>query len=185
MKAFDRTLQRWRINQVSPHIPLGARVLDIGCSDGELFEQVPGIIDGVGIDPLLTPKTDVRYKLVRGWFPDELPNDHPFDVIALLAVLEHIPPDKQEEFAHQCAARLKPHGRLVVTVPSPLVDHILHFLRLIRVVDGMAMEQHYGFDATLAGRLFERAGLRLVRHKRFELGLNHTYVFENPSDAGD
>src|SRR5205814_5880341 len=94
VKGLDRVLQRWRIAVAAPWIPPGARVLDIGCADGALFDVLRGrIAGGVGIDPDAPagqPRTGVR--LVRGLFPADAPDER-FDVITMLAVIEHLPSD--------------------------------------------------------------------------------------------
>src|SRR5262245_14937041 len=97
MKFLDRLLQRWRIRKARPYITTGSRVLDVGCADGELFRCVPGLGEGVGVDPDLSePFVALPHAvLLRGFFPQALPDDRPFDVITLLAVLEHVPPDRQ------------------------------------------------------------------------------------------
>ena len=93
MTGLDRFLQRWRIAKAAPHIPNGARVLDIGSSDGALFAQLGNRISaGVGIDPTLKSNTTVSgHPLIAGFFPAGMPDSQPFDVITMLAVLEHFP----------------------------------------------------------------------------------------------
>ncbi len=179
MKAIDRLLQRWRIAKAKPWIRPGSRVLDIGCHHGELFEQLGDRIgEGVGIDPHLpAPVNGSRFRLLPGMFPAALGDDPaPFDAITLLAVLEHIPEAAQEPFARECARALAPGGVLVITVPSPLVDKILTVLTALRLIDGMSLEEHHGFDPTTSPRLFEEHGLSLVAARRFQLGLNHLFV---------
>lgn len=182
MKPLDRWLQDRRFDKVRPYVQLGDRVLDIGTSDGAMFDFLKEVTDGVGIDPHLqssTPREGIT--LVRGFFPVDLPDQRPFDVIALLAVLEHIPPQEQHELAEGCFRMLKPGGRLVLTVPSPLVDNVLAMLRLFRLIDGMSLEEHYGFNPKQTPQLFQSAGLKLTRWSRFQLGLNHLFVFAKPS----
>jgi 2-polyprenyl-3-methyl-5-hydroxy-6-metoxy-1,4-benzoquinol methylase len=121
---------------------------------------------------------------VRGLFPQDLPDHSPFDVISMLAVLEHIPPDGQGAIARSCLEHLKPGGHVVITVPSPQADLVLDTLRFLRIIDGMALEQHYGFKPHETTGLFEGAGLRLVKKRRFQLGFNNLFVFqksESPS----
>jgi SAM-dependent methyltransferase len=180
MLPIDRMLQWWRISKARPYITPGARVLDIGCADGELFRRAPAINDGVGVDPDL-PQPSVQLAnavLLKGLFPQALPDDRPFDVITLLAVLEHVPPEAQRLLAEQCARYLKPNGHLIITVPSPSVDGILTVLRFLRVIHGMALEQHYGFEPGQTPGLFEVGGMELVKATTFQWQLNNLFVFK-------
>ena len=184
MKALDVLLQNWRIDKARPYVAPGARVLDIGCDDGALFRRFAELIgEGVGIDDdLAAPVRSDRYHLIPGHFPQDLEDGRPFDVIALLAVLEHVPEERQHGLAEACAKHLVPGGHLVVTTPSPLVDPILDALKLLRLIDGMALEEHYGFEPAQTPGIFERAGLVLVKARRFQLGLNNLFVFEKPTE---
>lgn len=182
MKPVDRLLQRWRIAKVRPYIPCGARVLDIGCADGALFEQLgPYIGGGIGIDPDLEHAVDKScYSLISGWFPDDLPDARPFDVITMLAVVEHLLPDYLARLVQDCARFLKPEGRLVVTVPSLATDKILDLLKFLHIIDGMSLEEHHGFDPSEVSSIFSVSGLGLIKRKKFQLGLNNLFVFEKP-----
>ena len=180
MKDLDRLLQRWRIAKVSPFIPSGGRILDIGCGDGALFKRLHGRIgEGVGVDPTLTaPVQAERYRLLPGYFPAALPDGRAFDAITLLAVLEHIPICEQPAFAAECARLLEPGGVMLITVPSPAVDRILGVLKALRLIDGMSLEEHYGFDPRQTSAVFSVPGLILAKSATFQLGLNHLFVFK-------
>jgi 2-polyprenyl-3-methyl-5-hydroxy-6-metoxy-1,4-benzoquinol methylase len=186
MKPLDRRLQRWRIAQAAPFIPDGSRVLDIGCHDGALFRQLASRLGaGVGVDPLAddTVALGAEFRLVRGAFPDALPGGDLFDVVTCLAVLEHVPASEQRAFVAECGARLKPGGRLIITVPAPAVDGILRWLLRLRLVEGMSLEQHHGFDPEQTLALAAAAGLERVTRRRFQLGLNNLFVFRRPPPA--
>jgi 2-polyprenyl-3-methyl-5-hydroxy-6-metoxy-1,4-benzoquinol methylase len=180
MKALDRFLQRWRVAKVRPFIPLGARVLDIGCEDGLLFRLCGNQIhQGIGLDPILaSPIKEGRFELLPGRFPESLPETEPFDVITMLAVLEHIPESLQREFAENCGLRLKPGGLLLITTPAPQVDRILTLLLALRLIDGMSLEEHHGFDPLKTPSIFSMAGLTLVKSAKFQWGLNNLFVFK-------
>ena len=180
MTPVDRWLQRWRISKARHYIPLGARVLDVGCSEGELFRQLSDRVgDGVGVDPLLRePVDDTGYRLLPGTFPDALAaDDELFDVITLLAVLEHIPSDQQTQLVAELHGHLEPGGAVVITVPAPFVDRILTVLRGLRLIHGMSLEEHYGFEPAHVPALFEERGFALEASSTFQFGLNHLFVF--------
>ena len=86
MTYIDLKLQSWRIAKARPYLKSGARVLDIGSADGELFKQVKDLAgDSLGIDPTL--KNDIRMAgrlLVAGFFPKDVPTVEPFDAITSL-----------------------------------------------------------------------------------------------------
>ncbi len=181
MKWLDYRLQWERTRRVAPYVAQGARVLDIACADGALFRVLGDRAgSGVGIDLDPVPPTTAKYQYVQGSFPSALPTGEAFDVVAALAVLEHIPEKDQPGFAAGCARALRSGGHLVVTVPSSRVDDLLRVLKAVRVVDGMRDDQHYGFDPNRAIAMFEKAGLVLERHSRFQLGLNNLFVFRKP-----
>lgn len=183
MKPFDKLLRNWRISKAAPYVKPGARVLDIGSADGALFQRFERTMDeGIGIDSgLPAPVSGPNWRLVKGWFPEDLPATEPFDLITMLAVLEHIPPAEQSRLARECADRLKPGGHLVITVPSTLVDPIVDTLVRLRLMRAVGIEQHWGFDPTTTPDLFAPAGLEVAKAKRFQLGLNNLFVLRKPA----
>ena len=177
-------MQNWRIRKAIPYIGKDQLVLDIGSADGALFKHpdvARRVAGGIGIDPDAASITTEKFRMVRGSFPDDLPVDQRFGTITMLAVLEHIPTDLQPGVARSCFDRTLPGGRLIITVPGPMVDRILHALRAVRLLDGMSVEQHYGFDPSRTVPLFEDAGFTLAAAKKFQLGVNHLYVFAKVS----
>jgi 2-polyprenyl-3-methyl-5-hydroxy-6-metoxy-1,4-benzoquinol methylase len=182
MKSTDRLLQRWRIAKVAKEIRPGARVLDIGSADGALFTKLGGRIGpgSLGVDPTLRRLHVVNgCRLLPGTFPEAIPpGTEPFDVVTMLAVLEHFPPEAYEALRTGCEQFLKPGGKLLITVPSPQVDKILALLQFLRLVDGMSLEEHHGYDVSITPDLFPPPTFKLVRRKTFQLGLNNLFVFE-------
>ena len=180
MKQVDRWLQQWRTAKALPFLDRGARVLDIGCGEGELLRRVAGLAEGsIGVDPTL-PQAAHRgaFRLVRGVFPDDVPaNAGPFDAITMLAVLEHLPEADHETLAAGAYRLLKPGGRVIITVPAAAVDHILAVLKTLRVIDGMSLEEHHGYDVNSTARIFAPPRFALEVRRRFQLGLNNLFVF--------
>ena len=61
-----------------------------------------------------------------------------------------------------------------------MVDTILDVLAFLKLIDGMSLEQHYGFEPGDTPGIFE--GLLELRVDRsFQLGLNRLFVFEKPT----
>ena len=181
MKMIDRWLQSWRERKVRVWLKPDARVLDIGCHQGEFLEKLGDAIGfSAGLDPLATPRETPRYRIVAKSFAE--PVDFPagsFDAIILLATLEHIR-DKMP-LAREARRLLAPGGRLIMTVPSPRVDDIVHTLVRLGLADGMSLEEHHGFKPADTRAIFETAGLELEAHQTFQLGLNHLFVFRQPT----
>ncbi len=178
MRFGDRFLQQWRIRVAESWIPDGSRVLDIGCYNGEFLQYMGNrIVDSIGIDPLAPEIKTENYVLLKSTFnpPTNFVSDS-FDAIVILATMEHIlDPDS---IAMECARILRPAGRVIVTVPSPLVDQIIDILVRIRILDGMSMEEHHGFQPSQIPHIFHKASLSLLTWRRFQLGLNNLFVFE-------
>jgi 2-polyprenyl-3-methyl-5-hydroxy-6-metoxy-1,4-benzoquinol methylase len=179
VKAGDTVLQSWRVSKAARHIPSGARVLDVGCGDGALFRMLGDRIEsGVGIDAEAVPDDYGPFRFVRGLAPEALPQGSTYDTITLLAVLEHIPRNAQSELAAACRMQLRPGGRVICTVPSPRVDRMIHLGQRLRILDGIAHHEHYGFGPEETTRVFTEHGFQLMVSQRFQLGLNNLFVFE-------
>jgi len=134
-------------------------------------------VDYVGIDPYCpAPGSHDRRRLIRGSFPDDLEDPGPFDGVACLATLEHVPLRLMVDFGEACLRLLGPGGRMVLTIPSPAVDPLLGLLRALRLLDGMSVEQHQGSRVETVLSILCGLGFRQVHHKRFQGGLNHLVV---------
>jgi SAM-dependent methyltransferase len=180
LKPLDRLLQRWRIAKALPWVRDGDRLLDVGCFDPALLRRVRGrVARAVGIDPLAKPARSGTVEVLCGQLPGDSPfDDGSFDCITMLAVLEHIP--QREALARECFRLLAAGGRVVITVPRPSVDRVLAVLLTLRLIKGMSLEQHEGYDVECTVPIFEAAGFRLVKRSAFQLGLNMLFVFEKP-----
>lgn len=180
MKALDKYLQSVRIAKAKKFIRKNNSVLDIGSVDGVMFDAWKGYIGkGVGVDPTL--KSNIikeNYTLYAGYFPEACPQNETFDAITLLAVLEHIPTAEQDKLSRSCHQFLKPGGKLIITVPSPQVDIILEILTKLHLIDGMSLEEHYGFEPKHTPQIFSEPRFKLIHKSSFQLGLNNLFVFE-------
>jgi SAM-dependent methyltransferase len=180
MSFFGRIIQRWRDRVVRPWIPVGARVLDIGCQRGEFLRSLGDSIGpSVGLDPLAPPETNARYSLVPEAFREPAPfPDAAFDVVVMLATLKQIP--EKDPLVRECFRLLRPGGRVVLTLPSPWLAGLVALLARLCCPSRAAPEGRPGADPRSVPPLFARHGFALETWHRFQLGMNHLFVFRKP-----
>ncbi len=183
MKVLDKFIRFWRVTVALKYCPeIMNNVFDIGCDDGCLLKRLSDITKKQdGIDPRLnTDLVSSSMKLKKGYFPsaiEEFQMQGGYDAIFALAVFEHFTEKDIQESAIVISSMLSPKGRLIITVPQPFVDKILDALIFLRLIEGQALEEHHGFEPDELVTYFSSA-LRLVKRKKFQLGLNNVFIFE-------
>ncbi len=177
-RPLDEMLEFLRFTKVSPYIPQGATLLDIGAGDGNFLRYLNGHLQSaVGIDSHLTQCVNFgSFCLVPGYFPHDFQADTTFDVITMMAVAEHIPMDVYPAVAKACWEYLKPHGLLIITVQHPRVEGLLNLLKSIRIVEGFSMHEHYGFNPECLPKIFYR--LKILKRECWGFGCNNLFIFK-------
>jgi SAM-dependent methyltransferase len=124
-----------RLEQLGPL--RGLRVLDVGCANGWFLEAAKARGAHVhGIEPQDSHVAVARsagLTVDHGFFPRDLQNTGPFDVIAFNDVFEHLPAPDQA--IGDVERLLKPGGLAVINLPSS--DGFL--FRISRVLDALGM----------------------------------------------
>lgn len=57
----------------------------------------------------------------------------------------------------------------------PRVDKILDALKFFRIIKGLSLEEHYGFDPECLPEIFNR--WTLLKKERWEPGCNYLFIF--------
>jgi SAM-dependent methyltransferase len=180
---LTRRVGEARLAAALPHVPPGARVLDLGCGLTDLPRRLPSYVgcdrnpDVLAAQREKFPKRDFfEWDIGRGAAPTALQARAPFEAILLLAVLEHVA--EPGAVLSRAAALLAPSGRVIVTTPHPLGRLPLEAGAVLGFLSPHARDEH----ETLLGRAAleeagRSAGVSLVLYRRFLLGLNQLAVF--------
>ncbi|OQX09000.1 MAG: hypothetical protein BWK76_22855 [Desulfobulbaceae bacterium A2] len=152
------------------------RYLDFGCGNGRLFKQLldhPALHPMQTQDRLLLHGFDTSTESLReadhiaGAGRVTLTNDLAtlpetpgFDLVISCNVFHHIPPSERAATARRLRTRLRPGGRLVIWEHNPFNPATRALVRLCPF-DGDACLM----TLTTTRRLFEKAGLRHLRHE--------------------
>ena len=102
-------------------LPEHARILEIGCGTGHNFEMLKGFgtLDALEVDDEARALARTRLGHEVGAAPlPGLPGvpDGAYDLVALLDVLEHV--DNRAESLRSIAGKLRPDGKILITVPA-------------------------------------------------------------------
>jgi ubiquinone/menaquinone biosynthesis C-methylase UbiE len=174
---LEPLLRRMRLQKVISHIPQNSKVLDIGCGrKATLLKTIaPTIQHGVGIDFKVEPVVITNVKTLQLRLDGNLPfEDNYFDIVTMLAVLEHI--EHEQSILHEIYRVLKPTGRLVLTVPSIWAQPVLEFLSYrLKIIDEAEIRDHkrYYNCQKLNDVLIQKSGFRDFSHQYFQLWMNN------------
>lgn len=176
---YLRTQQAWQAAQNL--IPAAQHIFDIGCDDNYFLRQflkLSPIPNLVGIDPA-TQHHHPQIKNIIGRFPEDLPHSeqqNQYDLIFGLAVFEHFPEASLPAVVRTLTAMLAPQGRVVLTIPQPVVDYLVNVLTMLHLIDAKAQAEHHHFDPARLPALMAEYFI-LEKHYRFECGMNNLMIF--------
>ncbi|XGB42692.1 MAG: methyltransferase domain-containing protein [Nodosilinea sp. LVE1205-7] len=174
---LEPLLRKLRLVRVMPHIPKNAVLLDIGCGPKASFLKYasPQIKQGFGVDFKVSPFSHNNIEVSRLKFSGELPfQDSSFDVVTMLAVLEHI--EHEKEILTEIYRVLVPGGKLILTVPSVWAQPVLEFLSYkLKIVSEEEIRDHkrYYNQSKLQNILIYESGFSNFKHQYFQLWMNN------------
>ena len=179
---LTRRVQAARLAAALPHVPAGARVLDLGCGLTDLPARFASYT-GCDRSPVVLAEMRRRHPaaVFASWDvdadepPPEVVARAPFDAVLMLAILEHVP--SPQRALSRAAALLGPGGRVVATNPHPLGRAALEAGARLGLLSRHADEEHETLlDRAALARAAGDAGLALARYSRFLAGLNQLAV---------
>ncbi len=177
---LDKFLSKWRSKFVLPYLKKQSIVCDIGCGqEGKLLVSIAEHIkEGYGFDFNLKsdkyPKDNIFLSN-----DDFMQCDKKFDVIILLAVLEHLPyPNLVELMLKNVYEKLNNGGVFIMTTPDKKSQWLLEFLAYkLRIINSEEIRDHkHYFDKRELIHLMKRTGLKDVVHRYFQLRLNNLII---------
>lgn len=174
---LEPILRKLRLKRVTPHIPRKAILLDVGCGTSAAFLKAisPNIKQGYGVDFKVEDTQFSNIKTTQLKLNKSLPfEDTSFDVVTMLAVLEHI--EKEQEILKEIYRVLVPGGKLIITVPSVWSQPVLEFMAYnLRIVSEAEIRDHkrYYNREKLKKVLIEDNGFEEFNHQYFQLWMNN------------
>ncbi len=177
-EPYLEPLLRWmRLRRVMRHIPNDSILLDVGCGRSAAFLKAisPYIRQGVGVDFKVENTRFNNIEITQLRLENYLPfEDSSFNVVTMLAVLEHI--DNERQILNEICRVLVPGGKLIVTVPSIWAKPVLEFLAYrLKIVNEDEIRDHkrYYTRQKLNQTFTEVPGFEEFNHNYFQLGMNN------------
>jgi len=177
---IDTLLSKWRAKFIIPYLRPDSVVCDVGCGqEGRILVSIADRIkEGYGFDFNLkagsAPRDNIHLSNA-----DFLTVGKRFDVVILLAVIEHLPyPEAAETMLEGICTKLNPGGVLIMTTPDKRAKRLLEFLAYrLHVINEEEIRDHkHYFDKTELVSFSKVAGFGEVHHRHFQLGLNNLVI---------
>ena len=171
-------LRARRANQLILPALREGRILDIGCGSYPYFLSHTSFKEKFAIDqqPPAATRNDIHWHTLDLNSEPKLPfEDGYFNVITMLAVVEHLDPNSLVILFQEAYRTLKPGGMVVVTTPAAWSDPLLKWMARFYLVSPEEIHEHvYAYTLPLLGWYFGKGGFSMdnVKFGYFEFMLN-------------
>jgi SAM-dependent methyltransferase len=178
---LEGLLARLRAREANRLIPdrlRRGRILDIGCGSNPYFLAHTSFKAKFAIDqlPASPAMENIAFHSLDLNLDPRLPfEDSFFDVVTMLAVVEHLDPARLVELFRECRRVLTPDGIIALTTPAAWAHRLLRLMAGMRLVSKEEIDEHvFAYTLPLLGWYFGSAGFPMLslRFGYFELGLN-------------
>ncbi len=169
---LEPLLARFRAQRANTLIPpelRAGRILDIGCGSYPYFLSHTVFQQKFAVDQL--PPSEYGQRLNIQWHTLDLNStpklpfeDNFFNVVTLLAVVEHLNPNSMAALFVETYRVLQPNGVVILTTPAAWSDGLLKFMARIGLVSAEEIHEHvFAYTLPLLGWYFGRAGFEMTR----------------------
>jgi SAM-dependent methyltransferase len=174
-------LRTQRANQLIPRDLRDGRILDIGCGSYPYFLAHTAFKAKFAVDQLPMPKETAQQHKIEFFelnlnSEPKLPFENEyFDVVTLLAVVEHLNPESMAALFKESYRVLRPGGMVVLSTPAAWSDGLLHLMAHLNLVSAEEIHEHaFAYTLPLIGWHFGQAGFGMTKTKfgYFEFMLN-------------
>lgn len=170
---LEPLLADWRAHQANKLIPSNlrnGRILDIGCGTYPYFLAHTSFAEKFAIDQIPLSRQTATELRIESYTLDleqepKLPfADQFFNVVTLLAVVEHLDPALMALLFKEIYRVLKSGGIVVLTTPAAWSDGLLKFMARAQLVSAEEIKEHaYAYTLPLLGWYFGQAGFAMSK----------------------
>jgi SAM-dependent methyltransferase len=169
-------------DRLIPAVSRTGRLLDLGCGERPRFLMATDFAEKYGLDriaggdghascPDAITRLDCDIETA-----DRLPfEENYFDVVTMLAVFEHIEPERLVALLGDIRRVLKPGGVYILTTPAAWTDGLLRIMAKLKVVNPVLFAEHKdAYSPAKISRILQRGGFSSehVRFGYFEIFMN-------------
>lgn len=181
LEPFLATMRTRRANRLIPAGLRKGRILDIGCGTFPYFLAHTAFQEKFAVDQLAMQEQTASRLQIQ--FHNLNLNEKPklpfaedfFDVVTLLAVVEHLNPTSMAILFGETNRVLRPGGMVIMTTPAAWSDGLLKLMARLSLVSAEEIHEHaFAYTLPLIGWHFGQAGFAMdrVRFGYFEFMLN-------------